>query len=347
MNNSSADKSEPPTPRRLREARKKGQVAKSKEIPSAAIVILLLFYLDLGSDYYLGLLKELLDFPVWIGQTTFEHAFDAMLTKAFALSIAMFAPPVVIALLVAVLAYFFQIGPLFSSKVAKPDGKRINPVHSLKNIFSMKNLVELLKSLFKIAILGTAITYVLWKAMPALINVVHCGLGCLTALLGVMFREIVIYVSLAFVVVAIVDYIFQKRAHIKSLKMTKDEVKRDFKEMEGDPEMKGRRRSLFMEIISSQETANVRRSSVIVANPIHLAIGLYYNKDRTPLPIVTFKGQGLNARRIVATAEREGVPVMVNVPLAHSLMLDAQLDRYVPGDLVAPVIELLKLVRGL
>ena len=163
--------------------------------------------------------------------------------------------------------------------------------------------------------------------------------------LGALFREMAIYVSLAFLAVAAVDYSFQKRAHIRELRMTKDEVKRDFKESEGDPEMKGRRRSLFMEIMSTHETANVRRSSLILANPVHVAVGLYYDREATPLPVVTLKEQGLNARRIVAIAEREGVPVMVNAPLARSLLADAQLDRYIPNDLVAPVAEVLRLLH--
>lgn len=345
MNKPSSEKTELPTPKRLREARKKGQVAKSRELVSAAIMTLLLFYFDLGAEYYLRLFDELFELPGWIVQATFPQAFDAVLKKALRLSAAMLIPPVGIALVVAILVNFVQIGALFAPKAAQPDTKRLNPATALKNIFSRKNLVELLKSLVKISILGTAVTYVLWNGMPALLSVLSCGLECLTGVFGILYREMAIYVSLAFLIVAVADYSFQKRAHIKELKMTKDEVKREFKDTEGDPEMKGRRRNLFMEIISTHESSNVRRSSLIVANPIHLAVGLYYEKGKTPLPVVTLKEQGLNARRVVAIAEREGVPVTVNVPLAHSLMLEAQLDRYVPGDLVAPVAEVLKLVR--
>ena len=345
MNRPSSEKTEPPTPRRLREARKEGQVAKSKEVVSAVIVVLLLFYFDLGSEYHLRLFGELLDFPVWIGQLTFEQALDAMGTKAIILALALLGPPVGISLIAGVFVNFLQIGALFAPKAAKPDAKRINPLTSLKNIFSRKNLVELIKSIVKIAILSAAVTFILWKGMPALVAILQCGLGCLMVVLGDLFREMAIYVSLAFLIVAVADYSFQKRAHIRDLRMTKDEVKRDFKESEGDPEIKGRRRSLFMEIVSTHETANVRRSSLILANPVHVAIGLYYDRETTPLPVVTLKEQGLNARRIVAIAEREGVPVMVNAPLARSLLADAQRDRYIPDDLVAPVAEVLRLLH--
>ena len=347
MSGSSSDKTEPPTAKRLRDARKKGQVAKSKEVVSAAIIVSLLFFFTSGADYYLGLFRDLFDTPVWLEQVTFQEAFDDVVRKAFNLAVAMIAPPVGIALAMGVFANFGQVGALFAVEQAKPELKRLNPGKALKNIFSKKSLVELLKSLVKIAVLGIAVAHVVWNGMPALMGVVHCGLGCLMPTIGALFGELVVYVSLAFIVVAVADFAFQKLSFIKSMRMSKDEVKREFKESEGNPEMKSRRRSLFTEIINSQETANIKRSSVVVANPTHLAVGLYYQKTKTALPVVTLKEQGLNARRVVAIAERENIPVMVNVPLAHSLMADAELNRYIPNDLIAPVAEVLRLVRSL
>ena len=347
MNGSSSDKTEPPTPKRLRDAREKGQVAKSKEVVSAAILVSLLFFFTVAHDYYLGLFRDLFDSPVWLGRVTFQEAFDDMVRKAFTLAISLIAPPVGIALAMGVFANFAQVGALFTVEPVKPDLKKVNPANALKNIFSKKNLVELLKSLVKIAVLGFAVTHVVWNGIPSLIGIVHCGLNCLLPVLGALFTELVIYVSLAFIVVAAADYAFQKMSYIQGLKMSKDEVKREYKESEGNPEIKGRRRSLFQEMINSQETSNIRRSSVIVANPVHFAVGLYYERDRTPLPVVTLKEQGLNARRVVAVAEREDVPVMIDVPLAHSLMSDANINQYIPNELIAPVAEVLRLVRSL
>ena len=347
MSGSASDKTEPPTPKRLRDARKKGQVAKSKEVVSAAIIISLLFFLTVGADHYLGLFRDLFDSPIWLERVTFQEAFDDMVRKAFTLAIALIAPPVGIALAMGIFANFAQVGVLFAAEQVKPDLKKISPGKALKNIFSKKNLVELLKSLVKIAVLGVAVTHVVWTGMPTLIGVVNCGLECLTPVLGALFTELVIYVSLAFIVVAVADYAFQKLSFIKSMKMSKDEVKREYKESEGNPEMKSRRRNLFMEIVNSQETSNVRRSSVVVANPVHLAVGLYYEKDKTPLPVVTLKEQGLNAQRVVAIAEREEIPVMIDVPLAHSLMSGTAVDRYIPDDMIGPVAEVMRLVRNL
>ena len=347
MSGASGDKTEPPTPKRLRDAREKGQVAKSKEVVSAAIVVSLLFFLVAGADYCLGLFRDLFDTPVWLESVTFAEAFDDVARKSFVLGISLVGPPVGIALAVAVMANFAQVGALFVAEPVKPDMKRLNPGKSLKNIFSKKNLVELLKSVLKIAILGAAVAHVVWNGMPLLIGIVHCGVECIMPVLGRLFTELAVYVSLAFLVLAVADYAFQKLSYIKGLKMSKDEIKREYKESEGSPEIKSRRRSLFMEIVNSQEASNVKRSSVIVANPVHLAVGLHYEKEKTPLPMVTLKERGLNAQRVVAVAEREGVPVMVNVPLAHALMSDGEVSRYIPGDLIAPVAEVLRLVRGM
>ena len=347
MSGSSSDKTEPPTPKRLRDARKKGQVAKSKEVVSASIIVSLLFFFCVADDYYLRLFRDLVESPLWLEQVTFQEAFDDTVRKAFTLGVSLIAPPVGIALAMGVFANFAQVGALFAVEAVKPDLKKINPAGTLKNIFSKKNLIELLKSLVKIAVLGTAVTHVVWTGIPSLIGVVHCGLPCLMPVLGALFTELVIYVSLAFIVVAVADYAFQKMSYIQGLKMSKDEVKREYKESEGNPEIKARRRSLFQELLNSQETSNIRRSSVIVANPVHFAVGLFYEKGRTPLPVVTLKEQGLNAQRVVAIAEREDVPVMVDVPLAHSLMSEAKLNQYIPNELIAPVAEVLRLLRSL
>ncbi|MCZ0944093.1 MAG: type III secretion system export apparatus subunit SctU [Gammaproteobacteria bacterium] len=347
MSGSASDKTEPPTPKRIRDARKKGQVAKSKEVVSAAIIVSLLFYFLGTTDYYLELFRDLFAFPYWLGEVPFSQLLDETVNKAFELGVAMIAAPVGIALVMAIASSFAQVGTLFAAESVKPDIKKVNPATAVKNIFSKKNLVELLKSLAKISILGVAVAYVIWQGMPSLMLVPSCGLDCLMPTFGNLFRELVNYVALAFIIVAVADFAFQKADYIKGLKMSKDEIKREFKESEGSPEIKSRRRSLFQEIINSQEVSNVRRSSVVVANPIHLAVGLQYDSGKTPLPVVTLKEQGLNAQRVVAIAEQEDIPVMINVPLARSLMDDADVDQYIPDDLIRPVAEVLRLLGEL
>ncbi len=346
MSNAS-DKTELPTPKRLRDARKKGQVAKSKEVSSAAVIVSLMLFLWVASDFYLHRFEELFNTPIWLESVAFETAFDDMVKEVIELGLLMIFPVACIGLIAAVLSNFAQVGVLFAPEAVKPDLKKLNPGKALKNIFSKKNLIELLKSLFKIGFMAYLIGHIIWVNTPTILRIPYCGMDCIMPILGTLFSQVVIYASAAFIIVAGADYVFQKFEYIKGLKMSKDEIKREYKETEGSPEIKGRRRQLFTEIINSQQVSNVKRSSVIVSNPTHIAIGLYYDQEKTPLPVVTLKEQGLIAQRIIEIAEQEGVPVMQNVPLAHSLSAEADLNAYIPDNLITPVAEVLRVVRDL
>ena len=338
------DKTEQPTPKKLRDARKKGQIAKSKELSSAVVIVALLLWLSFSGEYYLNLLNELMDFPAWLGQTSFDKAFDDMVGKAFSIAVQMLLPVLGIAFLCAFISEVAQVGVLFTGETVKPDLKKLNPGKAIKQMVSKKNAIEFAKSIVKIGLMGYLLLSVITDAIPVLINVPYCGLECIPPMLGMMFFDVVKYAAFAFIFLAAFDYAFQKSEHIKELKMSKDEVKREYKEQEGSPEIKGKRKQLFQEIVSSQQTENVKRSSVVVSNPTHLAVGLLYQEERTPLPIITLQERGLHAERVFAIAEEEGIPIMQNIPLAHALM-DAELHAYIPNDLVQPVVELLRLLR--
>ena len=129
--------------------------------------------------------------------------------------------------------------------------------------------------------------------------------------------------------------------------MTKDEVKREYKEMEGDPHIKGKRKQLHQEMLAQNTLSNVRKAKVIVTNPTHFAVALDYEKDRTPLPVILAKGEGLMARRMVEIAREEGIPVMQNVPLARSLFAEGTENAYIPKELIGPVAEVLRWVQSL
>ena len=344
---SSGNKTEPPTQKRLRDARKKGQVAKSKEVVSAASIIFLLAYLWLASDYYMEEFRELLALPVTTYGIDFHAALGEILFETGKLAMIITLPVIGIALIVGIAANFFQTGGLFAPQVIKEGYKKINPAQALKNIFTKKNLVELIKSILKIVFLGYLIYLALRHDLRALLLIPECGLDCLLPIFGNLMGKIITYAVIAFIIVAAADYFFQKHDYIKNLKMTKDEVKREFKEMEGSPEVKSHRRQLFQEIVNSQVANNVSRSSVIITNPTRMAIGIYYDDEETPLPVVTFKEQGTMAKRVIEIAHEQGIPVMENVPLAHALMDQADINQYIPTDLIKPVAEVLRVIREL
>ena len=145
-------------------------------------------------------------------------------------------------------------------------------------------------------------------------------------------------------VIAVLDYLFERYNFMKQNRMTKDEVKREHKESEGSPEIKGKRRELHQEILNQAE--NTGKSDVVIKNPTHLAIGLRYRQGQTPLPMVTVKGRGGHARFIIKIAEKEGIPVLENVPLAHALF-HLNITDFIPGELVEPVAEVFRWVQDI
>lgn len=169
----------------------------------------------------------------------------------------------------------------------------------------------------------------------------------MTAALGALVTEIMAYTAVAYIIVGAFDFAFQRFNHTKQLMMTKDEVKREHKDSEGNPEIKGKRKQLHQEMMQSGIAENTRKSSVVVTNPTHVAVALYYQKDETPLPMVMAKGEDLLAKRIMRIAEEEGIPIMRNVPLARALNERVEVEQYVPSDLLEPVAEVLRWVQGL
>ena len=175
----------------------------------------------------------------------------------------------------------------------------------------------------------------------------YAGLEGVLQLLEEVLWEVAKYTVLAYVVIAFADFIFQRWQHTKQLMMTKDEVKREFKEMEGDPMIKNKRKQLHQEMVMTNTAEKVRKSSVLVTNPTHRAVAIYYEEGETKLPTITAKGEGILAKRMVEIAQEEGIPIMQNVPLAHDLFDNAEVEQYIPTELIEPIAEVLRWVRQL
>ncbi len=150
-----------------------------------------------------------------------------------------------------------------------------------------------------------------------------------------------------FIIAAAADYGLERWQYTKGLMMTKDEVKREYKEMEGDPQIKGRRRQLHRELLTNDAVQATRRASAVVTNPTHIAVALRYDRDEAPLPVVLAKGENLIAQQILDVAERYDIPVMQNIDLARALHERVEIDQLIPADLIEPVAEVLRWVRRL
>ncbi|MEE4377507.1 MAG: type III secretion system export apparatus subunit SctU [Candidatus Competibacteraceae bacterium] len=344
-----SEKTEQPTPKKLRDARKKGQVASSKEVASAALILALFAFLWGMAGIYLADFKELILLPTNFVNAgiSFEFGLQETLNGIITLMVRMLMPLVVTVILVAILSHFAQYGVLFALESLKPDIKKLNPMQGIKKIFSLKNLIEFLKSAFKIVFLSILMFLVIRNSLVDLLKIPYCGLECIPLILGKLLEQVILNAAFAFIVIAVADFAFQKFQFTKQLKMTKDEVKREYKEMEGDPLIKSKRKQFHHELMSQQMTNSVKKSTVVVTNPTHIAIALEYRDGETPLPIVRAKGENLWAQRIIEIAKEEGIPIMENVPLARSLHEQSSVDQYIPADMIEAVAEVLHWVANL
>lgn len=343
-----SEKTEQPTPKKLRDARKEGQVAKSTEVASAVLMTATMLFLIFQVPSYFGSLKAvLMDYHYIYEFEDRKSAIGYAYTLLKDIGINILVPFCLLVLVLGIASNYFQIGFLVSPKAAAPSLKKINPASNLKNIVSLKSLMELIKSLIKIGTLVVILTIVITNNIPSLLQAPRCGLQCVFAVTGEMLIQITIYSIPVFVAIAGFDYIFQKLQHLKKLKMSKDEVKREYKESEGDPLIKSMRKQLHQELLMHDTSERVRKSSVLVTNPTHIAIALYYDAEETPLPVIMAKGTDHIAHRMIEIAKEEGIPVMQNIPLARALHGQSDVDEHIPTDLIEPVAEVLRWVQSL
>lgn len=343
----SGEKTEQPTPHKIRKAREEGQVAKSKDFTQTLLMGALLAYTLADAERLLSHLTKLMVMPADLYDATFISAAAMVLSEAGASLFWIMLPYLLIVLLVGIFAEAWQTGLLISFKVLKPKGERLNPATNLKQMFAMKNIIEFLKSNVKVILL-TAIIYLLIRnAIDDLVKIPPAGLVAAGVTLAAVMKNLVLFTFFAFGAIALMDMIYQRYEYRKDLRMSIHEIKQEYKQLEGNPEIKGHRKQLAKEIVFSDSVKRTQKATVVVSNPTHLAISLYFNEGETPLPIVINKGRGAVAQEIMKIARGAGVPVMQNIPLARRLMVTAVPDQYIPSDLVEPVAEILLALRRL
>ncbi len=343
MSSSSGEKTEEPTPKKLRDARKKGQVAKSKEVSSTAGILTVVVMIWVLSDWYLQMFQELMLYPAQFYEMKFRVALKAVALGLLSKALLMIAPLVIASAFAAVAGNIIQFGMLLTFEPIKPDIKKIDPIQGAKKIFSVKNIVELIKSIIKIVFLSMVVYFVIRDSLNDLINMPWCGSSCIMPVLGSLMKKLMLFAIVAFIVIAILDFMFEKYQFTKEQRMTKDEVKREYKEMEGNPEIKGKRKQLHQELLNSED--DVSQSDVVIKNPTHIAVGMHYSKSDTPLPVITCLGKRNQAQFILKVAERHNIPVMENVPLAHALFSQSEVGDYIPRELITPVAEVFRWVQ--
>lgn len=342
-----SEKTEQPTPKRLREAREKGDVCKSQDVPAAMSVLAIAVYLSAMSESIYETLSTMTEVPMIVMSLPFEQALPQAVDVTVACFLKLVLPVIGLVMATSILSNLAQVGVLFAFKGAMPKLENISPSKWFQKVFSVKNAVEFLKNVLKVVVLSWVVWMVMSAHLKTLFSIPNGNMGHLWSVLGAAMHDLLYAAAGAFCVIAAVDYLFQRWQYNKQHMMSKDEVKREYKEMEGDPMIKGKRKQLHQELLAQNTLGNVRKAKVLVTNPTHFAVAIDYEKDKTPLPIILAKGEGLLARRMIEIAQEEGIPIMQNVPLAHALFETGTENAYIPKDLIGPVAEVLRWVQSL
>lgn len=336
------EKTEQPTGKRRRDARKKGNVFQSKDI----VTVLMLY-----GVFWMA--KQVLPFIYDTVRGYMEFFFSAVGRDAplegspqiFAYSVVSLLkcalPLLLIAMILGILGHGIQTRFLFTMETVKPKFSKLNPISGIKKLFSLKKLVDLIKNLFKVAILLVLLFNLVKSDLSPIARMLDMPIFNSTTEMLHMVFVLVQNVCIAFAVVAFFDFLYQRWDYENNLKMTKQEVKDEYKMTEGNPEIKGRIRRIQRQMAMSRMMQSVPEADVVVKNPTHFAVALKYDPEKHGAPVVLAMGKDYLALRIIEVAEEHGVFVMENRPLARALYASCKVEREIPAEFYGAVAELL------
>lgn len=342
------DRTEPATPRRREEARERGQVARSADLSSAAVLLAavlglrfagrpLLESLFATTTGVLGGLGTLGDDP-----STIMNRFGGL----FAAVLLGFLPLAGIVLAASIAVTLAQTGFLFTSDPVKPDLDRVNPITGLGRLFSLRSLVRLLGGLLKLAIVGLVVGWTIWAERGGLVELSGRGVEQVSGISIDLMQSLSLRAAIALFVLALFDYGFQKWQYELDLRMTKHEIREELKRFEGDPKIRERRRSIQRQIALQRMMAGVPQATVVITNPTHLAVAVRYEQSMDE-PVVVAKGADQMALRIREHAMEHGVPIVERKELARSLYAAVEVGQAVPSALYKAVAEIIAYVYRL
>ncbi|MFI0348368.1 MAG: type III secretion system export apparatus subunit SctU [Chthoniobacterales bacterium] len=343
----SGEKTEQPTSKRLRDARNKGQVVRSTDIVTTVCTF---FVMGVLSIMLPGIWKDLVKFYDVIFAAIAAPMPASVMDSVELINpylISFIFPISIVAAIAVVIANVGQFGFLLAFESLKLDISKLSPMSGIKKIFSMKTLVELTKSIIKIIIFSVLLYDVVKKSIGPLVTLPFASLFNGMTVVQPMFKSFITTFMLCYVAIAVLDYLIQRRILTNELMMTKDEIKREMHESEGDPMIKGNRRRLQREMIFEDTATATRKSTVLVTNPTHYAAAIYYERGKTSLPVLRAKGTGFIALRMISVARHENIPIVENIPLARALYNQLEVNDIIPQDLLEPVTEILRWVRTL
>ncbi len=336
-----SEKTEQATSKKKRDARQKGQVAKSPDVAPALSLLFVCIVIMFLWPTILNDLEQLYDASIKTIQMPFRQGIISIASVALDTLINIVLPIVFASMLGAIIGNFMQIGFLFSMKAATPSLNKLNPKNWFKKVFSRKGLFELIKTIIKVIVLGVVAFYTVQEFIDPILKSAPQGVYIQFKVFSELFFTLILRCVLVFAITAAVDYLIVLKMHNTELMMTKDEVKREHKDMEGDPIIKSQRRQLQMELANETTLQETRKASVLVVNPTHIAVAIRYEDETMPIPMVTGIGYGLFAQKMREIAEEENIPIMRNVDLARSLADNCVEFDFIPPELIDQVVDVL------
>jgi len=343
------DKTEKATPKRRQEARKKGEVAKSRELPSVAVLLASLVTLTIFGSYMYTHINTLMGRSFSLPFSNDLNVHDLLdFTHEMVVSFILILAPLLAAIVIAaILSNILQVGFMLSAETIKPKLSKVDPIKGFGRLFSKQSLMELFKCLMKLAIVG-GVGYLTVKGeMKNLSLLSDMDLGSIVAYIIHTIFILFIRCSLAMIIIVGLDYAFQKWNFEKKLKMSKKDVKDELKKTEGDPLIKSRIRTIQMQIARKRMMHDVPKADVVITNPTHLAVALKYDGSVMNAPKLLAKGSGEIANRIKDLAEKHDVPIVEDKELARSLYSLVEVGQEVPGALYQSVAEVLAYIYKL
>jgi len=344
-----AEKTEQATPKKLRDARKKGQTAKSQDGPAAAtFIVSVSVTIMLVSWIY----TQLAGFIFTVFGSISNDNLSSMVLVFFRQGIIIIFktafPVMLLTACTGAAVSFLLTGPTLALEAFKPDIKKFDPIQNIKGKFKMKTLIELLKQIIKISGAVWLIYGVIKTSLPMIVATVGLPMIATLSIYANFLMQVIIRVGIFFIVVAVADIIYQRKVFSKEMMMEKHETKQEYKNSEGDPQIKGKRKQIAQEIAYSDgPQAGARKAKAVVTNPVHLAIAIAYEPELYPLPYICAMGEDALARLITEEAEKYNVPILRNIALAHQLYENGEVWDFIPEYTYEAVAEILRWLASL
>lgn len=347
-----ADKTEEPTSKKLNDARKEGQVARSKELTTAAglatlFIMLKLFSGYIGNQFIKVYLKTFNNIDKISGDEFTILTAQEVLSDAIITIIVTCLPVFAATVLISFVVVLYQVKWKVSGKIIKPKFSKMNPVNGIKKIFTKDKIVELLVEVVKIAVIGFVAYSTLKNDWKTLLVLYDMSLEQAVILIGNLVIDLGLKISLIFLVIGFGDLIYQKLKFKKDMRMTKQEVKDEFKNSEGDPQIKSKIRAKMREVSMRRMMQALPTADVVITNPTHFAAAIKYDRETAEAPVLLAKGADFLAQKIKEVAKENNIEIVENKPLARMLYYNVEVGAEIPPELYQMTAEVLAYVYGL